>query len=112
MFVVPMKSKGEIVNALKLFAKEVGVPEALIVDPSGEQTSAAAKQYCQKIGTTLRIIEEHTQWANWAELYIGQFKEAIQKDMKESDSPLVFWDYCAERRAHIHNLTTKGLFQL
>ena len=32
--------------------------------------------------------------------------------MKESDSPLVFWDYCAERRARFHNLTAKDLFQL
>ena len=49
VFVVPMKSKGEFVNALKLFAKEVGVTEALVVDPSGEQTSAAAKQHCQRL---------------------------------------------------------------
>ena len=32
--------------------------------------------------------------------------------MKDSDSPLKFWDYCAERRAKINNLTAKGLFQL
>ena len=32
--------------------------------------------------------------------------------MKDSNSPLVFWDYCAERRALINNLTAKNLFQL
>jgi hypothetical protein len=32
--------------------------------------------------------------------------------MKESDCPLVFWDYCIERRARINNLTAKDLFQL
>ena len=32
--------------------------------------------------------------------------------MKESDCPLVLWDYCAERRARINNLTARNLFQL
>ena len=32
--------------------------------------------------------------------------------MKDSDSPLKFWDYCAERRVLINNLTSKDLFQL
>ena len=32
--------------------------------------------------------------------------------MKDSDSPLKFWDYCAERRVLIINLTSKNLFQL
>ena len=32
--------------------------------------------------------------------------------MKASDSPLIFWDYCMERRARINNLTAKDLFSL
>ena len=32
--------------------------------------------------------------------------------MKDTDSPLKFWDYCAERRVKINNLTAKNLFQL
>ena len=44
--------------------------------------------------------------------YIGIIKEAVRKDMKESDCPLVLWDYCVERRAQINNLTAKDLFQL
>ena len=32
--------------------------------------------------------------------------------MKSSDSPLVFWDHCIERRARINNLTAKDLFSL
>ena len=110
--VVPMQSKKDFLLALKLFAKEIGVPEALIVDPSGEQTLIAVRKYCYQIGTTLRMLEEHTQWANRAELYIGLLKESIQKDMKESNFPLILWDYCTEHCARIHNLTTKSLFQL
>jgi hypothetical protein len=47
-----------------------------------------------------------------AELYIGLLKEAVRQDMKESDSPMVFWDYCLERRARIHNMTAKFNFKL
>ena len=32
--------------------------------------------------------------------------------MKDLDSPLKFWDYCAERRVSINNLTSKNLIQL
>ena len=38
---------------------------------------------------------------------------AIRYDMHKSDSPIVFWDYCAERRALINNnLTAKDLFEV
>ena len=52
------------------------------------------------------------QWANRAELYVGLFKEAVRKDMLDTDSPLIFLDYCTERRALITNMTAKNLFQL
>ena len=107
-----MKSKSEFKDALHLFCKEVGVPVNLVVDPSKEQTSNDVKQFCHKVGTTLRILEESTQWANRAERYIGIFKESIRQDMRIANSPLCLWDYCAERRALIHNVIPKGLFQL
>ena len=45
-------------------------------------------------------------------MYVGLIKEPIRKDLKDKDSPLVFWDYCAERRQLINNLTATNLFQL
>jgi hypothetical protein len=112
VYVVPMKSKSEVPAALKLFAKEIGAPDAIIADASGEQTSRRVKTFLQQIGTSLRVLEKDTQWANRAELYIGLIKEAVRKDMKDSAAPLPFWDYCAERRARINNLVAKDLFQL
>ena len=32
--------------------------------------------------------------------------------MRRTDSPLVLWDYCMERRALIHNAVPRSLFQL
>ena len=112
VYVVPMHSKKEVLQAVKQFAKEIGAPEALVCDPAREQLSQPLRQFCSDIGTTLRALEENTPWANRAELYIGLIKEATRKDMKESDCPLVLWDYCVERRARINNLTAKNLFQL
>ena len=90
VFVVAMKSVSEFHKALKMFAKEVGVPLYLIVDPHKCQKSKEVRQFCHKIGTTLRVLEESTQHADRAELYIGLFKEAIRKDMREAHSPLIF----------------------
>ena len=106
-----MKQKSEFKDALHLFCKEIGVPVSLVVDPSGEQTSKDVRIFCNHLGTTLRILQESTQWANRAELYIGFLKEAVRKDMRRSNSPLTLWDYCAERRELIHNLTPHDIFQ-
>lgn len=110
--IYPMSSKSQFPDALQMFCKEVGVPTTLVVDPSGEQTSRQVRRFCHQVGTSLRILEEATQWANRAELYIRIFKEAIRKDLREQNCPMVFWDYCAERRARIHNVTPRDLFQL
>jgi hypothetical protein len=101
------------VQAVEQFAKEIGAPDAIICDMAGEQTSRELKRCCQEIGTTLRVLEEGTPWANKTKLYIGLIKEAVRKDMKDSyDCPLAFWDFCVERRARINNLTAKDIFKL
>ena len=58
------------------------------------------------------MLEGSTQWANRAELYVGLFTEAVRKYMIQENSLLVFYDYCAERRAAITNMKAKALFQL
>ena len=112
VYVVPMKSKREIPQALKQFAKAVGAPDALICDFSGEQNSDEVRRFLSDIGTTLRALEEGTPWSNKAELYIGLLKQGVRKDMLEANCPLVFWDYCIERRARINNLTVKDTFKM
>ena len=47
-----------------------------------------------------------------AEIYVGLFKGDVRKDMLDENSPMVFWDYCDERRALIKNVTAKDLSQL
>ena len=112
LFIAAMKSVSKFPKALKMFSKEVGVPKAIITDSHKFHKSKEVRQFCHKIGTNLRVLEGSTQWANRAEVYVGLFKEAVRKDMLQENSPFVFWDYCAERRAAITNMTTKDLFQL
>ena len=110
--VYPMKSLTEYPSALRQFAKEVGAPYILVADPHKSHASKEVMDFCNKIGTTLRLLEQKTQWVNRAELYVGLTKEAVRKDIRLMGSPLVLWDYAAERRSDIISLTARDLFQL
>ncbi len=59
-----MTSQKEFISALRLFCKEVGAPNALVVDPHPSQKSGPVKQFLNKVGTTLRVLEESTQHAD------------------------------------------------
>ena len=39
VYVVHMRRKGEALHAIKQFAKEIGAPDAIVADMSGEQMS-------------------------------------------------------------------------
>ena len=107
----PMKSQQEFQAALHWFCKEVGVPVDLIIDGFSAQKSPEVRKFCEQVGTTLKVLERATPWANRAELYIGLLKEAVRKDMRQSNSPMVLWDFAIERRALIHNAVPRPLFQ-
>ena len=112
IYVVPMRRKSEVLQVIKQFAKEIGAPTSIIADMVGEQMSQEVRIFCSNIGTTLWALEEGTPWSNKAELYVGLLKEAVRKDMGESDLPMSLWDYCVERWASINNLMAKDNFKL
>eukprot|EP00985_Skeletonema_marinoi_P009175 scaffold4243_cov136-Skeletonema_marinoi.AAC.3 len=91
-------NSAEYMAALKAFCKEVGVPERLVCDPHRTQTSNEVRRFLYEVGTTLRVLERGTQWANLAERIIGMLKSGIRADLRDSNAPMVFWDYCLERR--------------
>ena len=112
VYVCPFEKESDVLLALKLFDKDVGVPETLVTDGAKAETSAEVKIFCINIGTTLNILEHCTPWANLAELHIGILKSAVSKDMTESNSPIRLWDYCVERVASVHNMTSRNIFKL
>ena len=87
--VYPMWSAKEFPSSLREFAKDVGAPEILVADPYPSNKSREVKEICNKIGTTLRLLEQKIQWENRAELYVGLLKEELRKDKKTAGSPLV-----------------------
>ena len=60
VYVIPMKSKAEVPQAVKAFAKEIGAPDAIICDGAGEQTSHALEAFLSEIDTSLRVLEKDT----------------------------------------------------
>lgn len=105
-------NQGQYMQALRAFCREVGVPERLVVDPHPTQTCDAARKYLQEVGTRLRVLERGTQWADLAERFIGMLKTGVRLDLRESNAPMVFWDYCLERRVQIMNLTARTTHRL
>jgi hypothetical protein len=107
-----MKDQRSYFSALKQFAKEVGAPKVLVCDLHPTQKKREVKEFCVQIGITLCVLKAKTQWANCAKLYVGLLKEAMQKDMRATGSPIVLWNYCMGQRALIFQFTVKKLFQL
>ena len=68
-----------------------------------------ARKLCREMDLPLKVLEEGTQLANVAMLYIELLKWSVMADLRSSDSPLVFWDYACERQALINNFTVKRL---
>ena len=62
-----MAKEGDVLLALKLFAKDVGALEDLVTDGDRTETSAEVRKFCINVGTTLKILEEGTTWDNLVE---------------------------------------------
>ena len=109
--VYPMQSQKEFQTALHLFCKQVGVPVSLVVDGHLSHASPTVRRFCDQVGTTLRVLETGTPWANRAELCIELLKEAVRRDVRQSNSPMTLWCYCIEQRAKIQNAIPRPIFQ-
>ena len=57
---MPIQSKLEVLQAVKQFAKAIGVPDAIVSDAAWEQMSTDLKRFLTSIGTILQILEEGT----------------------------------------------------
>ena len=81
------------------------------VDAHRAQIFKDSHRFYDQVGTTLRILERGTPWTNRVELYIWILKEAVRKDIHNSNCPLILWDYATERRATIHNVVPRPWLQ-
>ena len=108
----PMKSEKDIHLSLKSLFKETGVTTKLVVDGARAQVQGKARDLCHKASCNVIELEKDTPASNRAERFIQILKNGSKKDMASSDSPLVFWCYCIERRAMIENACAKDNFLL
>ena len=60
----PMESQDEFEPTLHWFCKQIGVLVDLIVDGFSAQKKLSVKRFCDQGGTTLKILECATPWAN------------------------------------------------
>ena len=107
-----MKAESELHHSVKAMFKEVGVPQKLIADGAKAQIYGKAKMICDQSGCKVIELEKNTPFANRAERYIQILKNGSKADMVRADSPMVFWDYCLERRVLIENSSAKDNYLL
>lgn len=61
----------------------------MMMDGHSAQLNPTIKKFLNQVGMILRVLQRGTPWAARAELYIGLLKEALYKDMREFNSPMV-----------------------
>ena len=69
--VYPMKTQTEFETALYWFYKYVGIPISLVMDAHKAQRKNDVKRFCDQVGSTLRVLEKGTPWANCADCVMG-----------------------------------------
>eukprot|EP00957_Ditylum_brightwellii_P061424 4662282-Ditylum_brightwellii.AAC.1 len=53
-----MKTRSDVMQAVKEFVKVVGAPDAIICNAAREQKSKSLKKFLGELGTTIRVLEE------------------------------------------------------
>ena len=74
VYVVLMRIKKEVLQAVNQFTNNIGAPYAIIRHATGYHKSQDLQRFINEIGTTLKELEEDTLGANKEELYIGIIK--------------------------------------
>jgi len=66
------------------FAREIGVPGKLILDPANTYGGNKVQRFAKESSMALKIFEESTLWAELAEKYVAILKAAVLKDLHDS----------------------------
>jgi hypothetical protein len=95
--VVSMSKKDNLPFAVKDYFKSVGVPSALVCDPTKEQILGETRRLCEQASCDIHPLEKGAKFAN----------RAVCQDRK-SNCPMNLWCYCLQRRCEINNATAAG----
>ena len=108
----PMAKKSDAHEALSLLFARDGVPPALIVDGSLEQTKGEFRRKARQADCHIKQIEPHSPWQNAAEGTIRELKRGAARKMVKTRAPKRLWDDCLELEAYIRSNTAHDIFQL
>jgi transposase len=85
-----MKRKGDAHEALSLLFHRDGVPPAMVMDGSKEQTLGDFRRKLKEADCHLRQTEPYSPWMNAAESAIRELKRGVSRKMIRTRSPKVF----------------------
>jgi hypothetical protein len=94
-----IKQKSDAREALNDLLRDVGAPEALVMDGSEEQTVGDFRKKARDAGIHIKQTEAHTQKVNHAEVAIQELKKSTRQKMVRMKSPTLLWDNCLELEA-------------
>ena len=71
MYVFSLQNACDVLSSLKLFAKEIVFPVALVNDDAKAEISSEVKRFCINIVITPKILEQGALWSNFVESHVG-----------------------------------------
>lgn len=105
-------NKGEAHEALSTVFTRDGVPNALIMDNSKEQTLGQFRKKAREAGCGIRTTEPYSAWSNRAEGTIRDLKQGSGRKMVKTCSPKRLWDDCLELEAMIQSHSYHNIYKL
>ena len=109
---IPLVSESMNHTAFKTLFKTVGVPIRMIMDGAKSQIEGETQKICIQAGCTIHELEKGTPSSNRAERYIQDLKHETRHDLRSTDSRLILWCFCLERRVEIKNATASENYLL
>ena len=107
-----MKAKSDCHDALSVLFSRDGVPLAIIMDGSKEQTLGNFSRKLHEADCIRREIEPYSAWSNTCKLNIRELKRGSSRKMLKSGSPKPLWDHCLELEARIRSHTAHDIYDL
>ena len=108
----PMRSKAETHFTLDEMFHQVGVPEALVVDNSKEQTKGLFARKARQAQCPVDTTDTYSPWQNRAESEIREVKRQATRWMLAKKSPKPLWCFCMELSSLVRSHTAHDLYQL
>ena len=107
-----MQKKSDAHEALSLLFSNDGVPRAIIMDGSKEQTLGNFRKKARQADCHIKQTEPHSPWQNAAEGAIRELKRGTARKMLKMKSPKRLWDDCMELEAYMRSNTAHDIFEL